>query len=247
MWQYWPKYIKGDDIKAHFENKNMGDANSWAGTLDNIPFHVYAMKEPDYIMSLMSTYETNDRDNGKETQQDWKEGATMKSVTFKYPEVIHNHFMFRHAMDDHNGKQHSPISLKVVWATKRWANRVFAFLLSITEVNCFLAELHFMDRKSGSMMEFQKQLVYELIENDYFEKEEAALHCRSTRIQEGICHGLLSLPLFKNLLGQKSSLLCPNTPPPPPPKQILQKRGMHVLQVHPRSASLQPLPCRAYS
>ena len=86
--RYWPKYIKGDDIK------DVGDANSWAGTLDNIPFHVYAMKEPDYIMSLMSMYGTSDRDNGKETRWDWKEGAMMKSVTFKYPEVIHNHFMF---------------------------------------------------------------------------------------------------------------------------------------------------------
>ena len=60
--QYWPKYIKGDDIKANFENKNMGDADSWAGTLENIPFHVYDMKEPDYLMSLMSTYGTNDHD-----------------------------------------------------------------------------------------------------------------------------------------------------------------------------------------
>ena len=65
--RYWPNYIKGDAIKAHFENKTMGDADSWAGTLDNIPFHVYAMKELDYVMSLMSTYGTNDRDNGKET------------------------------------------------------------------------------------------------------------------------------------------------------------------------------------
>ena len=201
--QYWPKYIKGDAIKAHFENKNVGDADSWAGTLDNIPFHVYAMKELDYVMSLMSTYGTNDRDNGKETRRDWKEGPTMKSATFKYPEVIHNHFMFRHAVDDHNGKRHSPISLEVVWATKRWANRVFAFLLSITEVNCFLAQSHFTDRKSGSMLEFRKQLAYKLIENDYLEKEEAALHRRSTRIQEGIGHGLLSLPPFKNFVGTK--------------------------------------------
>ena len=102
--RYWPEYIKGDDIKAHFDNKNMGDADSWAGTLDNIPFHEYAMKEPDYIMSLMSTYGANDRDNGKETQRDWKEGDMRKSATFKYPEVIHNHFMFEQAVDDHNGK-----------------------------------------------------------------------------------------------------------------------------------------------
>ena len=106
-------------------------------------------------------------------------------------------------MDDHNGKRHSPISLEVVWATKRWANRVFAFLLSITEVNCFLAESHFTDRKSGSMLEFRKQLAYELNENDYLEKEEAAMRRRSTRIQEGIGRGLLSLPPFKKFVGTK--------------------------------------------
>ena len=124
----------------------MGDAGSWAGTLDNIPFHVYAMKDWDYIMSLISMYGTNDHDKGKETWHDWKEGATMKSVTFKYPEVIHNHLCSDMLwMTNHNGQQHSPISLEVVWATKRWADMVFAFLLSITEVNCFLAQLHFTD------------------------------------------------------------------------------------------------------
>ena len=168
----------------------------------------------------------------------------MRSLTFKYPEVIHNHFMFRHAVDDHNGKRHSPISLEVVWATKRWANRVFAFLLSITKVNCFLAESHFTDQKSGSMMEFRKQLAYELIENDYLEKEDTALRRRSTRIQEGIGHGLLSLPPFKKFVWTK---VVPSMSKYPPKMQLLQKRGMHILQVHPRSAPLQPLPCRAYS
>ena len=60
-----------------------------------------------------------------------------------------------------------------------------------------------MDHKSGSMIEFQKQLAYEIIETDYLEKEEAAFHQRSTRIQEGIGHGLLSLPLFKKFVGTK--------------------------------------------
>ena len=52
-------------------------------------------------------------------------------------------------------------------------------------------------------MEFQKQLAYELIKNDYLEKEEAASHRRSTRIQEGIGHGLLSLPPFKTFVATK--------------------------------------------
>ena len=112
----------------------------------------------------------------------------------------------------------------MVWATKRWANRVFAFLLSITEVNCFLAESHFMDQKSGSMLEFQKQLAYKLIENDYLEKEEAAMCCRSTRIQEGIGHGLLSLPPFKKFVGMKVVTSMSKYPPPPPQKCNYCKR-----------------------
>ena len=57
--KYWPKYIKGKAIKQHFEGKQVGDCNSWKGNMDEVPFHVYTMKEPDYVMSLMSTYGTN--------------------------------------------------------------------------------------------------------------------------------------------------------------------------------------------
>ena len=57
--KYWPKYIKGDVIKQHFDEKAVGDCHSWKGNMDEVPFHVYARKEPDYVMSLMSTYGTN--------------------------------------------------------------------------------------------------------------------------------------------------------------------------------------------
>ena len=73
--QYWPKFIHGNDIKAHFDDKEVGATDSWAGKLDDISFHVYAMKEPDYVMSLMSTYGTNNCDNGKETWHNWRGGG----------------------------------------------------------------------------------------------------------------------------------------------------------------------------
>ena len=88
--------IKGDEIKAHFNNKNVGNTDSWAGTFNTIPFHVYAMKESNCIMSLMSTYGTNDHDNSKDTRWDWKEGSMRKSTTFRYPEVIHNQCVGNH-------------------------------------------------------------------------------------------------------------------------------------------------------
>ena len=58
-WKYWPKYIKGKAIKQHFEVKQVGDCDSWKGNMDEVPFHVYTMKESDYVMSLMCMYGTN--------------------------------------------------------------------------------------------------------------------------------------------------------------------------------------------
>ena len=158
--------------------------DSWAGNLDNVPSHIYSMKEPDYVMLLMSTYGMNSRDSRKETQHDWKEGGVMMTKMFKYPEVVHNHFQHCHSVNDHNAKRHSPISIEVVWATK------------ITEVNCFLSESHFTSRKHDSMMDNRKELANALIENQYMVQEELAEKQRSARIHQEISHGLVSLPPF---------------------------------------------------
>ena len=148
--------------------------------MDNVAFHVYAMKEPDYVMSLMSSYGTNDCEEGREMRRQWKQNGELVTKKFKYPEVVNNHFLFRHSVDDHNMKRHSPISLEVVWATNRWPNRVFAFLLGITEVNCFLAEKQFTSWKSESMMDLRKSLAYELIENNFIVQEQSKKLQRSS-------------------------------------------------------------------
>ena len=100
----------------------------------------------------------------------------------KYLEVVHNHFQYHHAVDDHNVTWHSPISIEVVWATKWWPNRVFCFLLLITEVNCFLAESYFTGRNSDSMLDFWKCLSFKLIQNAYMREEDRVEHHRSTMI-----------------------------------------------------------------
>ena len=127
--------------------------------------------------------------------------------------MIHNHFKYRHSVDDHNGKRHSPISLEVVWVIKQWPNHVFAFLLSITEVKCFLAEYYFTNCTSDSMMSFRKSIAFKLIENKYLEQEEMAQQCRSQCLCLSIGHGLVSLPPFKFFLMEISSCPSPNTPP----------------------------------
>ena len=47
--------------------------------MEEVPFHVYAMKEPDYVMSLMSTYGTNIR-LGKETSFEWVDSSGVKKM-----------------------------------------------------------------------------------------------------------------------------------------------------------------------
>ena len=85
--KYWPKHIKGAEIKVHFDDKDVRDCDSWKGMMEEVPFHVYAMKEPDYIMSLMSTYGTNLR-TGKEKSREWVDSSGVKkNGKFHYPEV----------------------------------------------------------------------------------------------------------------------------------------------------------------
>ena len=72
--------------------------------MEEVPFHVYAMKEPDYVMSLMSMYGTNQQ-SGKETTHEWVDGSgNSQKTTFNYPEVVGNHFLYHHSVDDHNNK-----------------------------------------------------------------------------------------------------------------------------------------------
>lgn len=151
------------------------------------------MKEPDYIMSLMSTYGTTERFGENKIRRVKKDGA-FSTVTFKYPKIVHNHFKYRHMVDDHNARRQSPISLEESWATQRWPNRVFAFVLGVSEVNAMYAESYFSRTKQPSMLDFRKQLAKELINNDYDNVGNKNSSKRSARKREAHSHELLSLP-----------------------------------------------------
>ena len=50
--------------------------------MDGVPFHVYTMKEPDHVMSLMSMY-GNNLQTGKETSHEWVDrSGTKQQKTF---------------------------------------------------------------------------------------------------------------------------------------------------------------------
>ena len=54
--KYWPKHVKGDGIKEALQDKEIGATNRLLGELDGIKFDLFCLKEPEYIMTLMSTY-----------------------------------------------------------------------------------------------------------------------------------------------------------------------------------------------
>ena len=40
--RYWPKHVPGDAIDAHFEGKEVGSTDALKGTIDNLPYNIFA-------------------------------------------------------------------------------------------------------------------------------------------------------------------------------------------------------------
>ena len=55
--------------------------------------------------------------------------------------------------------------MEKTWNTSRWENRVFAFILGISEVNAYLV-WKFFGGNTESLLEFRKQLAFELVFNE---------------------------------------------------------------------------------
>ena len=56
--RYCPKHIKGEAIKAQFDDRDVDSVDVWPRTMDGQRFHIFSMKEPNYLMNLMSSYGT---------------------------------------------------------------------------------------------------------------------------------------------------------------------------------------------
>ena len=151
--RYWPKHIDGDGIDEYFKDKEVGENDTFEGELSGVKYTIMCMKEPDYVMKIMSTYGTQTvKDGQRESKRIYtRRNGETETKKFKYTEVIANHFDFRHIVDDHNNLRHQVPAIEETWTTHRWATRVFAFLLAITEVNCYLAFRYFVWKDEDKM------------------------------------------------------------------------------------------------
>ena len=199
--RYWPKWILGDHINRHFLEKKVSEVDCWRGFFpsDNqqIPFSIICMKEPNYVMMMMTTYGTNQEiEDGKTERVVRNDDGGTERIRFKYTEIFYNHFTYRHAVDDHNSNRHQPISIEVIWATHRWANRVFAFLFAVSEVNTKLGCEYFCGYEKLPMLTFRKKLAKALIFNTALVEETNRDHRYNLR-DRSIEHNILTVEPFK--------------------------------------------------
>jgi hypothetical protein len=163
--RYWPKWILGKIIPAHFAEKQVGMVDCWNGSLNEQAVIIFCFKEPDYVMLIISTYVTVNEEGElkKCIFLDARENEQVR--TFKYTEVFHNHYQYRHVVDDNNNNRMQPISLEETWKTSYWPNRVFAFVLGVSGVNTQRVFENFGGNSKQGNLEFRRELACEMIYN----------------------------------------------------------------------------------
>ena len=122
--RYWPKFIKGNDVKAQFVDSEVGAVDACPGHMDGVKFHVICIKEPDYGMSLMTTYGTTEL-MGDARLRSYKMDGVKRRNTTVYFEVVYNHFQVRDVVDANNFMRMFPLALEETWKTLQWPKRAF--------------------------------------------------------------------------------------------------------------------------
>ena len=126
-------------------------------------FHIVGMKEPDYVMVIMTTYGTL-AEFGDEKRHYMVNGVK-HVTTFRYPEVVYNHY--HDVIDNHNSFRMNLLSLEETWMTLHWPNRVFWFLLTITMVNVQNAATYFLNKPKMESLQSRRLIAKALINNKH--------------------------------------------------------------------------------
>ena len=77
------------------------------------------MKEPDYVMHIMSIRMKLDELEGASKRRYFIEISGMKETKqFTYRQTFGINFRYRHQVYDHNNCGHAPIYVDMIWVTK---------------------------------------------------------------------------------------------------------------------------------
>ena len=129
-----------------------------------------------------------------------KRGVDGNSVTFQYPEVVHNHYKYRDSVDSHNSRRMHPVAIEEQCKTSRWAYRVFQFLVAVTEVNCNLTNHHHFEAELEDSIAFRYSLADQLINNPYVVRTNQETRKRKVSVVANQ-HDLVCIPAYHTFHG----------------------------------------------
>ena len=108
-------------------DKELGTQTRLPRKIDDIGFYVFAMKQPDYKMMLMSTYGKLVVSEGQNENVHMVDVLNAnvtdnhKQVHLNYTKIFSNHYKFRGAGDCHNKKRHDDDYVHGIYLENTWS------------------------------------------------------------------------------------------------------------------------------
>ena len=117
-------------------------------------------------------------------------------TTFRYPEVVYNHYYYRDVIDNHNSFRMHALSMEETWMTMHWPNRVFCFLLAITMVNVRNAAT-FLNKPEMESLQSRRHIDKALIYNKHLRTGTTP---RKHQKRRSVEHTLTMVPPYKKFV-----------------------------------------------
>lgn len=141
---FWPKGIPGDELTTSVQKlTTVGSTYSRSGEVSDafghrVKFYLCGLKDyiPCLLLSNFGSLARTDIET-KRVYYDAK-GKKMTSCFFR-PDLYNIYYKGRHAVDDSNNLRMGDRSIESSWQTKKWINRIFAFILGTVEANAYNA------------------------------------------------------------------------------------------------------------
>ena len=127
-------------LKKYFDDKDVGYVDAIKCSLEGVDVEIHCLKEPDYVMMLMSSYGTLERVRA-EKKRIWtpiSELMLQLRSTSSTHSVSPQSFSVLRFSGYTQWKKNFP--MEETWKTTRWPCKVFSFLLAVTEVNCHMVQ-----------------------------------------------------------------------------------------------------------
>ena len=100
--------VPGKEMKDNFGEVEVGETYVIQGTVDDVIYSLWGMKEPNYVMRMMATGGRILADEKyKETVRIWKENGEDVVKKFKYKLQFDCKFCYRHTVDLHKNLRHA--------------------------------------------------------------------------------------------------------------------------------------------